>query len=317
MSYMLGIDAGGTKTVCLLADDEGRILATSRSSGANLKTVGELGVEKVLHTVMDAVLAHRDVVPAAICLGIAGVDRESDNRTMRAIMRRIALKTQTLVVNDALVALVAGVGDGPGVVLIAGTGSIAYGRDERNRAARAGGWGHILGDEGSGYWIGQRALSAVIRQADGRGRRTALTASILARFCLTSPSDLVPLVYDQGLPLPTVASLGELVQVARDAGDGEAAGILQAAADELVLAAASVVRRLDMSQASFTFVLAGGMFQGVPWLVPEVEAKLARLAPHAAVRRLDIEPATGAVHLARALARGDVSVPAYVQEDVP
>lgn len=312
MVHVLGIDAGGTKTVCVLADEQRRVLATARGGGANLKTAGELGVEKVLHTVIYEALAHRDVVPAAICLGIAGVDRESDNQTMRAIMRRIALKTPTLVVNDALVALVAGVGDGPGVVLIAGTVSIAYGRDERNRAARAGGWGHILGDEGSGYWIGRKALSAVMRQADGRGQTTSLTTRVLAHFGLAAPSDLAPLVYDRGLPLPTVAALGAIVQQARDEGDREAAGILQAAADELVLAAGSVVSRLGIGQTSFTIILAGGMFQGVPWLASEVERHLAGLAPRATIRQLDVEPAAGAVHLALTLASGEVRVPAYV-----
>lgn len=312
MYHVLGIDAGGTKTVCLLADADGHVLASARGQGANLKTVGELGVEKVLHTVMDETLGHRDIVPAAICLGIAGVDRESDGQTMRAIMRRIALKTRTLIVNDALVALVAGAGDGPGVVLISGTGSIVFGRDARNRAARAGGWGHVLGDEGSGYWIGRKALAAVVRHADGRGKHTSLTRRVLDHFALGAPSELVPLVYDRGLPLPVVAALGVVVQEARDEGDDEAAAILQAAADELVLGAESVVTRLEMQHAQFPFVLSGGIFQGVPWLADEVGDRLVGLAPAATVRGLDVEPAVGAVHLALAEARGGACVPAYL-----
>src|SRR3990172_4004332 len=124
---VLGIDAGGTKTVCYLADEDGKVLGEGRSGGANLKADGELAVEKVLHTVMDQAIG-------------------------RGIMRRIGARARIVVVNDALVALVAGIGDAPGVVIICGTGSIAYGRSA-DRAARAGGWGHILGDEGSGYWI--------------------------------------------------------------------------------------------------------------------------------------------------------------------
>src|SRR5579872_3801360 len=179
---VLGIDAGGTKTVCLLADDDGRVLAEARGGGANLHAAGELSVEKVLHALMEEAIGEREIAPAAICLGIAGVDREDEARVVRAIMRRIGYKSRTLVVNDALIALVAGVGEAPGIVVIAGTGSIAYGRNAAGEAARAGGWGHMIGDEGSGYWIGREALAAVMRAGDGRGPETALTAEILAHF---------------------------------------------------------------------------------------------------------------------------------------
>src|SRR5438105_15454389 len=141
--HVLGIDAGGTKTVCLLADEHGTILSAARGSGANLHIAGELAVEKVLHEVMEQAIGDRPVVPAAICLGIAGVDREDEAQTVRAIMRRIGYKSRTLVVNDALIALVAAAGDAPGVVIIAGTGAIVYGRNGNGEAARAGGWGHM------------------------------------------------------------------------------------------------------------------------------------------------------------------------------
>src|SRR5438046_3297601 len=119
--YVLGLDAGGTKTVCLLADAAGTVLAEARGPGANLHSAGELAVEKVLHEVMECAIGDRDVTPAAICLGIAGVDREDEARTVGAIMRRIARHSRVLVVNDALLALVAGAGAAAGIVLNAGT----------------------------------------------------------------------------------------------------------------------------------------------------------------------------------------------------
>ena len=134
---VLGIDAGGTKTVCLLSDGDGRILSESRGPGANLQSAGELELEKVLHHVMETALGDSAARPAAVCLGIAGVDRDDDARLVRAIMRRISPGSRVLVVNDALVALVAGAGAGAGIVVMSGTGSIAYGRDARTRAARA------------------------------------------------------------------------------------------------------------------------------------------------------------------------------------
>src|SRR5262249_41249219 len=127
--HVLGIDAGGTKTVCLLADERGAIVSEARGGGANLHAAGELQVEKVLHRVMETAIGDRAITPAAVCLGIAGVDREDEARTVRAIMRRIGHKSRVLVVNDALIALVAGAQDAPGIVIIAGTGSIAYGRN--------------------------------------------------------------------------------------------------------------------------------------------------------------------------------------------
>src|SRR5918994_242731 len=180
--YVLGIDAGGTKTVCYLADAHGHIVGEGRAGGANLQAHGELEVEKVLHAVIDQAVGDRAILPVAVCLGVAGVDREEDDRVVRGIMRRLGFKSHTLVVNDALVALVAGAGDDPGVVLIAGTGSIAYGVNTDGYAARSGGWGFVLGDEGSGYWIGRQALTAVVRAADGRGAKTRLTELVLEHF---------------------------------------------------------------------------------------------------------------------------------------
>src|SRR4030095_13600063 len=148
--HVLGIDAGGTKTVCLLADECGVVIGEGRGPGANLHVAGELDLEKVVHAVMEQAVGDRAIVPAAICLGIAGVDREDEARTGRAIMRRLGYQSRTLVVHDALIALVAAAGDAPGVVIIAGTGAIVYGRNDRGEAARAGGWGHMIGDEGSG-----------------------------------------------------------------------------------------------------------------------------------------------------------------------
>jgi N-acetylglucosamine kinase-like BadF-type ATPase len=310
--HVMGIDAGGTKTVCLLADERGRVLAEARGGGANLQSAGELEVEKVLHRVMDTALAEHDVRPAAICLGIAGVDRPSDSDAVRGIMHRIGYRTRTLVVNDALVALVAGAGDNPGVVIVAGTGSIAYGKDALGRAARAGGWGYLLGDEGGGFWIGRAALSAVVRQFDGRGPATKLTDMVLAHMSLGNPTELIHEIYYRDVHRQAIAALAALVQRAADSGDAVAREILSGAGAELSTAAASVIRRLDMRGDVFPTILAGGIFRGLPSLARDVESRLSEVAPRSEVRLLDVEPAIGAVRLALAAARGEVAIPAYV-----
>jgi N-acetylglucosamine kinase len=310
--HVIGIDAGGTKTVCMLADETGRILSESRGPGANLQAAGELAVEKVLHTVMDQAIGERSAAPAAIALGIAGVDRPDDAAVIRDIMRRIGANARVVVVNDALVALIAGVGDDPGIVIIAGTGSIVYGRNAARDAARAGGWGHILGDEGSGYWIGRRALRAVVRQADGRGPATGLTEGVLAHFNVDRPQSLIHEIYQPSMRPSHIAAVARVVQQASDEGDEVARRILDGAGAELVLAAQSVTRRLRMEDTVFPYILSGGILRAVPALRNSLERALPALAPRARVTVLTVEPAVGAVHLALAEARGGAHVPAYL-----
>lgn len=312
--HVLGIDAGGSKTVALLADGEGQIIGDGRAGAANLQTEGELEVEKTLHTVIDRALDGRQS-PAAVCLGIAGVDREDDARIIRGIMRRLGFRSNALIVNDALIALVAGAGASPGVVLISGTGSIAYGVSHHGVAARGGGWGPTLGDEGSGYWIGRRALVAVMRDVDGRGPRTELTARVLEHFGLPRPEALVAEVYHQPQGRRAIAALGMVVDRARASGDPVATDIMSHAADELALAAASVITRLDMRGEQFPILLAGGMLRESAWLASEVRRRLGEVAPRAIVAPLTNEPAIGAVRLAMAEARGGVRVPPYINSD--
>jgi N-acetylglucosamine kinase-like BadF-type ATPase len=309
--HVLGIDAGGTKTVCLLADEHGAVISEGRGPGANLHAAGELAVEKVLHEVIEAAVGDRGVAPAAVCLGIAGVDREDEAQTVRAIMRRLGYRTRAVVVNDALIALVSAAGDAPGVVIIAGTGSIVYGRNALGESARAGGWGHMIGDEGSGYWIGREALAAVMRAADGRGPQTELTAALLHELEIADISRLPRIVYDRDQPRMAVAALGPLVQRVSDSGDAVATRILERAAEELVLAARSVTARLEMRGEAFGYHLAGSVFRLVPWLVAELSRRLAEVAPRSTVQLLEGEPAIGAVRLAIAEARGGARIPRY------
>ncbi|MGE5359071.1 MAG: N-acetylglucosamine kinase [Bacteroidales bacterium] len=310
--HVLGIDAGATKTVCLLANEHQQVIAESRGGGANLAVDDELSVEKALHAVMEEATRGLARPPDVVCLGMAGVDRPKDGRMARAIMRRLGYGSRVLVVNDALLALVAGAPTGPAVVVIAGTGAIAYGRNANNQAARASGWGYLLDDEGSGYWIGAHALKAVMRHADDRGPATDLTPRVLAHFGVAQPSDLVHVVYYRDLSRQDIAGLTVLVEQSRAVGDAVAARILEEAAAELARAAASVTRRLSLEHAAATYVLAGGVFRGVPWIRGAVAEHLRALAPRSTVVPLEVEPALGAVRLAIAHADGHLVLPSYV-----
>ena len=311
MFHVIGIDAGGTKTVCQLADSQGAIVSESRGGGANLQAAGELQVEKVLHDVMEEAIGDRPIVPSVICLGIAGVDRPDDGAIVRGIMKRIGYKARVLVVNDALVALEAGAPQQPGVVIISGTGSICYGRNARGEAARSGGWGYVLGDEGSGYWIGRAALRAVLREADERGPRTALTRLLLEHFGVDRAQNIIHQVYHTNLKPAAIGALARCVHAAYLEGDQVAVGILRGAANELEGAALSVARRLQLIGTPFSFILAGGIFRAVPWVQEELGRRLPVVARGAQIKLLDKEPASGAVALALQEAAGGAALPQY------
>ncbi len=294
MPYVLGIDAGGTKTVGLLADETGQVLGESRGSGANLQVHGELEVEKVLHAVIEAVAPDHAI--SALCLGIAGVDRPNDQEVIRGLLRRLGHRERVTVVNDAVIALVAGAPERFGVVLLAGTGSIAFGQDRSGRSVRSGGYGFLLADEGSGYWLGHQALRAAVRAGDGRGEATLLRNLVFQAMDVDSMDGLIPRVYEKGVAKHQVAALARLVQEAANQGDPVAEGLLQAGAQELVLAARAVAAGLSLGGEPFPVVLAGGVFKACPSLHRRIESALDM--PNANVSLLSVEPARGAVTLA-------------------
>ena len=294
MRYVVGIDAGGTKTVGLLADETGRAIAEARGTGANLQTHGELGVEKVFDDILETLSREHPI--AAVCLGIAGVDRPHDESVIRGILRRLGHRETARVVNDAAIALVAGAPQRFGVVVLAGTGSISYGADRNGRTARAGGYGFLLADEGSGYWLGHQALRATVRASDGRGPDTRLKGLVFEAIGVGSVSELIPRVYEKGLPKHRIAALASLVQRAFDERDEVAATLIDAAGRELGMAARSVARQLDLGREEFPVVLAGGVFKGCPSVIESLGRQLDLPLARPAV--LTAEPAQGAVILA-------------------
>lgn len=294
--FVIGIDAGGTKTMGLLADESGAVVAQIRAGGANLKAHGELAVEKVLYQVIDGLSASGTI--AALCLGIAGVDRAEDKEILLGVLRRLGQKQAVQVVNDAFVALVAGAPDGVGIVVIAGTGSIAYGVDPQGKTARSGGWGYLLGDEGSAYWLGHAAVRQGIRAVDGRGPSTTLFERICRRLQVEEPAGLVEWFYGQSNTRERVAELASVVEEAATDGDEAASSLLDQAAQHLARAARSASRQLSFP-GPYPVVLAGGAFRACPSLFRRIRGSLD--LPAATVVKLEVEPATGAVRLALAL----------------
>ncbi len=294
MALIVGVDAGGTKTQGVVADESGHILKSARAGGANLHVHGELAVEKVLAELLDELCP--DERPEALCLGMAGVDRPGEDVVVRSLLRRLGFRGNAIVVNDAVVAIAAGAKNRVGVVVIAGTGSIAYGIDPTGRTARAGGLGPLLADEGSGGWVGHKALLAAVRATEGRGEPTLLAEAIFGRLGVKMLSDLPGLAYGAGLTRERLAELAPVVVSLAQAGDSVASRILDEAATELASTAVSVARQLNFSGASYPLIFSGGLFTGVPALVDAVAQRAA--LPGAIPCRLKREPVEGALSMA-------------------
>ncbi len=267
---VLGIDAGATKTECLLADGKGVVLGKARGPGGNFQLYDEDEVEFVLEDLTTQVLAGYRGPVDTLCVGMAGAGRERDFRAMQRILRRIGRARENLVTHDALIALVAGAGEQYGVVLIVGTGATAYGVNRKGVTARAGGWGPLLGDEGSGYWMGLRALRAIVRAHDGRAKPTLLKESVLGRLGIDDTESLVHRIYRE-FARGEIAALAPLVQQAADVGDEAAQAIVDDAIREFMRSVESVIGQLEIAGENFRLVLSGGLWKGVPVLRQDFE----------------------------------------------
>ncbi len=298
MNHFIGIDGGGTKTVGLLADSAGHIHARAESGPSNYHIVGEAQTKRVLEAVIARLLAQANVTlddGIGFCLGMAGLGRPADREVIGRICDEIGVPQNRVLTHDAQIALVGGAGKLDGVIVISGTGSIVYGVNAEGREARAGGWGHLLGDEGSGYDIALRGLKAIARAADGRGTPTQLTDLMLNEIGLSQPSDLIRWVHAAGKD--QVAELAKLVFAGADAADAVSRQIIDSATEELVLAARVVIDKLGFDQP-FDVILSGGILTHQPLLVCILSERLQAIAPNACVHFARHEAAYGAVLLA-------------------
>jgi glucosamine kinase len=258
MPYYLAIDGGGTKTRCLLAD-ETTVLANAMAGGSNIVRLGEQQAREALHSAIHRVCTTAKISPAqigAVCIGAAGAARPEIATKIRNILAELtagAAPANIEVVGDAEIALEAAFGAGPGVITIAGTGSIAYGLYTVGRIVRAGGWGFAISDEGSGHWIGRHAISAILNARD-QGQETALTARILQAWKIATIDELVQQA--NSTPPPDFPRLFPVVLRAADENDVIARDLLAEAGVKLANLAAIVVRRLA-SQTSASTPVAG------------------------------------------------------------
>jgi len=303
-SYYMGFDGGGTKTECVLLDARGAVLAQAVSGPSNPLRIGFDKAFVSLGAAADDVLSAVRMEAArvtAVCAGMAGAGRGRVVKRVMAYLAQVFPQSEVSVTTDMDVALEAAVGQGEGVVLIAGTGSAAFGRRADGQTARAGGLGPWIGDEGSAYDVGRRAVIAVARARDMLGPVTLLADIIPS--ALECPTWDALMDYVSRNPHEVFPRIFPLVVEAAEAEDDPAREILFGAALGLSALGASVVRRLGLQRAEFTLAKSGGVFGHSPFFDQAVNALLASAAPRARIQPLDVPPAVGAARMATRLAR--------------
>jgi glucosamine kinase len=259
MPFYLGIDGGGTTTRCLLGD-ETMLLASAMSGGSNVVRLGQMQAREALHAGVRQACAAAKITPdqiRRICVGAAGAARPEIAAAIRSILAELTPATVE-VVGDMVIALEAAFGSGPGVIVIAGTGSIVWGRDVAGRTARAGGWGFAISDEGSGQWIGWRAISAIL-QAHDEEQETALTAMVLHAWNLTTLDELVQKA--NSLPPPEFPRLFPIVLRAAEQADPIAHKLLADAATHLASLTSRILRRVAAEPPYAPVAMTGSVFR--------------------------------------------------------
>ncbi|MHB8973400.1 MAG: N-acetylglucosamine kinase [Pirellulaceae bacterium] len=267
-SLILGVDGGGSKTVAVLAawrlDAPPRAMGRGVAGPSNPRACGSAMAQQNIAAAIHAAfeVAHQQPTPvAALCLAVAGAGHAAIREEMDRWCAQQALADRWRVVHDAEIILRAGVHAGAGIALIAGTGSLAFGKASSGRAARAGGWGHLLGDEGSGYALGLAALRAVARATDHRGPETCLTSMLLEYLGLQDPWELIPTLHAEQNVRHRIAAAAPVVLQAAADGDLVAVQIRDQAAEDLGGMAAAVARSLAFTSHAYRLAFSGGVFQ--------------------------------------------------------
>lgn len=300
MEYVIGIDGGGTSTAIHLMSSDGDSISEVMGGPLNINSTSSEIVKQELVELLTNLLRINNLKVSdcvSICLGSAGAGQEDGMNFFRNILEDFGFKGKIIVTNDAETALVAGTGKYEGIVIISGTGSLAYGIGGQGEKVRVGGWGHLAGDEGSGYDIGIKALQTALRCYDGRDQDTQLLPLLLEKLGLDRPEQFIPYIYKtEGKR--HVASLAELVHEAYLNGDRISEGILFKSASELVHMADVVVRKLGYTQRSFDLVCSGSVFKYIDFIYTSFEKQMKMKYPSASIVISEQTAAYGAGKLA-------------------
>jgi len=300
---VVGVDGGGTRTRVLLADLDGRALARVEGAATALRPGEERHSADIITALVREALAsieRAETRPATLVVGVAGGGQERAAQALWQALASSRVADDVNVVSDAEIALDDAFGDSAGVLLVSGTGSVAFARAPDGRIERCGGWGPVLGDEGSGAWIGRRAMSVITASSDGREPETALVGAMLTALEVESLEDLIPWAAE-ATPADFAAIAPVVMQVAAQ-GDLRANALLSLGVEELVLHVRTLARRCFTDErVSVPVACAGGLLGKGSLVRKRLEQRLKTAVPGAVVRPDDVDAARGAVRRAQRL----------------
>ncbi len=297
---VVGVDGGGSSTRVYVADERAQVLfkvtgdGSAVSPGAEADSADVIGA-LVKNAVIDAEMGH--LMPRALVVGVAGVGREAQKIALTQELERLEIAETVVVISDAEAAMEDAFAEGPGILLIAGTGSIAWGRSPAGTMQRCGGWGPVIGDEGSGAWLGRKALQVIASAHDGREPETALTGALLTALEL---DDVAAIISWAASATPAdMATLAPAVLSAAEVGDLRANTIVTMAVEELALHIRALARALFVDErAAIPVALHGGLLgRGRP-MRKRLEHRLKTLVPGSIVRHQTVDATRGAVQMA-------------------
>jgi N-acetylglucosamine kinase-like BadF-type ATPase len=309
VTAVLGVDGGGRKTYAVLIDEDGTVLGTGEAGASNWEIAGADGAGTAIASATDAALTEAAVGPdavASVVFGLAGLDWSSDEARLAGLVAAVVPDAPRRIVNDAFIALRAGASESWGIAVIAGTGTVAVGRDPVGNQFRTIGEGRAFGDFGDEFDVSELAVRAVADHYTGRGPVTMLTDMLCERLGEPSVEAMLERLarHDPRLRAPELQNLTPMVLAATEAGDLVARTVLERIGSALGEAAGVVARRLNLSNLPVEVVLAGGLFRTPNrYLLDELELGVRRTAPRAEVRQLTAPPVVGAGLMALELAR--------------
>jgi glucosamine kinase len=297
MSFYLGIDAGGTQTTCAIGDSK-VVLARAQGATCKLSKVSEEQAREVLRALIAEACESAKIMPTEIehtFIGIAGITGHQVAERMSGILQEI-VAGDIQVTGDMSIAMEAAFGDAPGVIVIAGTGSIAFGRNTRGDTARAGGWGPAISDEGSGEWIGRQAIAQAMRSHDD-GASTRLVAEIFEIWRVATRDEIA--AHANAIPPPDFAQLFPAVLKAASQHDSLAQEILTSAGMELARLARIVLRKLWLGPTAVNLRVSGGVVSNSQVIRDAFQNTLRSERPDVMVSFEPVDPVLGALALAR------------------
>lgn len=303
MSYVLAIDGGGTKTTGVLADETGEIIAQATVGASNPNIVKPSDLLKTFSELKDKLKQENEEAfkrTDRLFAGISGTGHPSAKQTVYEVIEDVMPSTVSITIdNDAIIALYSGTLGKPGIVQISGTGSITYGVNGEGKRDRVGGWGHFVGEKGSGYGLGSDALQAAFSAHDKIGPGTILEDVLQDFFKKSSLPDIIPLIYQAENPKETIASLGRLVMEAADQGDAVARDIIHQNGLYIGQCVSALINKIfsDVKEndEAIPVVLAGGLFNRVDLFQDVIEEELKKQLKPARIVIPDRSPVGGAV----------------------